>query len=67
MSDQDLEEMRQSTSQSPAARIGCKELKLGPGVKGESVYMTHSSRPLRQEVEGLVVLRGQAICCDRGS
>ena len=59
--------MRESANQSPAAGIGCKELKEGAEVKGESVHLIHSPRPVRQEVEGLVVLRGQALCCDKGS
>lgn len=42
----------ESANQSPAAGTGCKELKEGPGVKGESVHTIHSSRPVRQELRG---------------
>ena len=59
--------MGERTNKSTAGRIGCRELKRGAGVKGESVHVIHSSGASRQEVEGLVVLRGPATCCDTGS
>lgn len=67
MRGQGLEEVGERTNKRTTGKIGCRELKRGAGVKGESVHVIHSSGPSRQEVEGLIVLRGQAICCDTGS